>query len=100
MLILVEGISSKMNSEFLLFYFSVFGKTMENTRDYRHIDLVATEAQADKLTKKPSYRAHHVFHDNLIAVERYQTSVKMDKPIYTGTYSIQKIFKKGKVKIT
>ena len=57
---------------------------MENTRDYRHIDLVESEAKADKLTKQPSYRAHHIFHDNLIAVERYQTSVKMDKPIYTG----------------
>ena len=61
---------------------------MENTRDYRHIDLVESEAKADKLTKQPSYRAHHIFHDNLIAVERYQTSVKMDKPIYTGMYAI------------
>ena len=67
-------------------HFSVFGKTMENTRDYRHIDLVETAAKADKLTKQPSYRAHHIFHDDLIAVERYQTSVKMDKPIYTGAY--------------
>ena len=64
--------------------FSVFGKTMENTRDYRHIDLVATEAKASKLTKQPSYRAHHIFHENLIAVERYQTTVELDKPIYTG----------------
>ena len=59
---------------------------MENTRDYRHIDLVETEAKADKLTKQLSYRTHHIFHDDLIAVERYQTSVKMDKPIYTGAY--------------
>ena len=61
---------------------------MENSREYRHIDLVATEVKAERLAKHPSYRAHHVFHENLIAVERYQTSVKMDKPIYTGMYSI------------
>ena len=61
---------------------------MENTRDYRYIDLVDDETQAEKLTKQPSYRAHHIFHDNLIAVERYQTSAKMDKPIYTGMYLI------------
>lgn len=61
---------------------------MENTRDYRTINLVATEAKAERLTKQPSYRAHHIFHDNLIAVERYNTSVKMDKPIYTGMYSL------------
>ena len=60
---------------------------MENTRDYRHIDLVETEAKADGLTKQPSYRAHHIFHENLFAVERYQTSVKMDKPIYTGIHT-------------
>ena len=64
---------------------------MENTRDYRHIDLVESEAKADKLTKQPSYRAHHIFHDNLIAVERYQTSVKMDKPIYTGMYGSENL---------
>ena len=59
---------------------------MENTREYRTINLVETEAKALRLTKQPSYRAHHIFHDNLIAVERYNTSVKMDKPIYTGMY--------------
>jgi hypothetical protein len=52
-----------------------------NKCDYRHIDLVGTAAKAEKLTKQPSYRAHHIFHDDLIAVERYHTSVKMDKPI-------------------
>ena len=77
---------SQVKFHSILIIFSVFGKTMENTRDYRHIDLVETEAKADKLTKQPSYRAHHIFHDDLIAVERYQTSVKMDKPIYTGMY--------------
>ena len=66
------------------FCFSVFGKTMENTREYRHIDLVDTEAKADRLTKQPSFRAFHTFHENLIAVERYQTNVRLDKPIYTG----------------
>ena len=44
--------------------------------------------QADKLTKQQPYRGQHIFHDNLIAVERYQTSVKMDKPIYTARYTI------------
>ena len=68
-------------------YFSVFGKTMESTRGYCNIDLMEIEAKAEKLTKQASYRANHIFHDN-IAVERYQTSVKMDKPIYTCMYAI------------
>lgn len=57
---------------------------MQNVRDYRHIDLVATQQQADRLIADPSYRAHHIFHEDLIAVERYQTKVCLDKPIYTG----------------
>ena len=57
---------------------------MENTRDYRHIDLVDTAAKANRLTKQPAFRTFHTFHDNLLAVERYQTKVALDKPIYTG----------------
>ena len=69
---------------------------MENTLEYRHIDLVESEAKTDRLTKQPTYRAHHIFHDNLIAIERYQTSVKMDKPIYTGMYFYISNFQKKK----
>ena len=57
---------------------------MENTREYRHIDLVDDEKKAERLAKQPTYRAHHIFHENLFAVERYQNTVQLDKPIYTG----------------
>ena len=57
---------------------------MENTRDYRRMDLVDMEEKAERLASQPSYRAQHIFHENLISVERYQTSAKLDKPIYTG----------------
>ena len=60
---------------------------MESTRDYRHIDLVDTKEIAERLAKQPSYRAQHIFHENLISVKRYQTTAKMDKPIYTGINS-------------
>ena len=66
------------------FHFSVFGKTMENTREYRKIDLCSTKEKAEALAKHPSFRAQHHFHDNLISVERYETAVTLNKPIYTG----------------
>ena len=53
---------------------------MENTREYRKVDLVSTTEQAEALAKQPSYRAQHHFHDNLISVERYETSVKLNNP--------------------
>ena len=67
-----------------LFYCSVFGKTMENTREYRRIDLVNTKKRAERLAADPSYRAFHTFTEKLLAVERYTTKVELNKPIYTG----------------
>ena len=63
---------------------SVFGKTMENVREYRNVDLVGTEEKARKLASQPTFRSFNIFHDNLFAVERYKSCVEMDKPIYTG----------------
>ena len=68
----------------VLLYCSVFGKTMENTREYRRIDLVNTKKRAERLAADPSYRAFHTFTEKLLAVERYTTKVELNKPIYTG----------------
>ena len=53
-------------------------------REYRNIDLVGSEKKAKKLASQPTFQSYTIFHEHLIAVERYQSSVKMDKPIYTG----------------
>ena len=79
-----EATSEFAKDFFKLLNNSVFGKTMENTRDYRHVDLVGTEKQALKLAAQPTYRSFNIFHENLFAVERYKALVHMDKPIYTG----------------
>ena len=57
---------------------------MENVREHRRIDLVGTRARAEKLGADPLYRAFHIFHANLFAVERYKTKIELNKPIYTG----------------
>ena len=63
---------------------AVFGKTMENVREHRHLDLVKTAEKAQKLCSKPTFRGYKIFHDNLIAIERYKSVVNLNKPIYTG----------------
>ena len=68
---------------------SVFGKTMQNTRDYRNVNLVGSEKKALKLASQLTFRSYTIFHDKLIAVERYQTTVKMDKPIYVGVTALE-----------
>ena len=63
---------------------SVFGKTIENVRNYRDIKLVTSEKRRKRLVSEPNYHAHKKFSDHLMAIEMKKTKVKMTKPIYLG----------------
>ena len=63
---------------------SVFGKTTENVRKHRDIKLVATEKRRLKLVSEPNYHTTKHFSENLIAIEKKKSRVKMDKPVYLG----------------
>ena len=49
---------------------SCFGKTMENLRKRRKIDLVTASKKLKKLAAQPSYKSCTIFHESLVAVER------------------------------
>ena len=40
---------------------SIFGKTIENIRNYRDIKLVTTEKRRKRLVSEPNYYAHQIF---------------------------------------
>ena len=40
---------------------SVFGKTVDNIRNYRDIKLVTTEKRGKQLVSEPNYHAHQMF---------------------------------------
>ncbi|XP_057292638.1 uncharacterized protein LOC130621366 [Hydractinia symbiolongicarpus] len=63
---------------------SVFGKTMENIRNHRNIQLVTNEDKYMKLVMKPNFKGESRFSKNLLGVEMGKTEVKMNKPIYIG----------------
>ena len=63
---------------------SVFGKTMENIRKHRDMKLVTSEQKYLKYTKKPNFKDHLWFSDNLIIVEMGKTEIMMNKPVYLG----------------
>ncbi|XP_066933395.1 uncharacterized protein [Clytia hemisphaerica] len=63
---------------------SMFGKTMENMRNRRNINLVNNEESLRKLTAQPSFKRCTIFHEDLVAVERIKTTIKLNRPIYTG----------------
>ena len=63
---------------------SVFGKTMENVRNYRDIKLVTTDESRRKYVSEPNYYTSKCFSESLMAIEMEKTSVFMNKPIYLG----------------
>ena len=63
---------------------SVFGKTMETVRKRRDIKLVTTDKRRNQLVSEPNYHTTECFSENLMAIGRKKTKVKMNKPISLG----------------
>ena len=63
---------------------SVFGKTMENVRNYRDNKLVTTDKRRKQLVSEPNYYTHKKFSEHQMATEMKKTRVKMTKPTYLG----------------
>ena len=63
---------------------AVFGETMKNVRKHRDIKLVTTDKRRKRLASEPNYHTTKYFSENLMAIERKKTKVKMKKLIYLG----------------
>ena len=58
---------------------SVFGKTMENIRNYRDIELVTTDTRGKQLVSEPNYHTHEKFSKHLMAIEMRKKPKKNQK---------------------
>ena len=63
---------------------SVFGKTMENSRNRVDIRLRTSSDKASKLAVKPNFRHCTIFDENLVAVHMKKTRIYYNKPVYLG----------------
>ena len=63
---------------------AVFGKTMENIRKHRDIELVTKDKRRNKLVSGPNYHAMNYISEDLSIIEMNKTKVKMNKLIYLG----------------
>ena len=63
---------------------SVFGKSMENVREYKNIRLITDSDHFTQVVADPRYEESVVFDDNLVAVKMKRVKVRLDKPIYVG----------------
>ena len=85
---------NKASNEFEKTFFKLindafFGKTMENVRKRRNINLVNTPEKLRKLVAQPTFKFVTSFHEELSAVERMKTKVMMNKPICKGLYVLE-----------
>ena len=61
---------------------SVFRKTTENIRKHRDMKFLITNKRRNYLASEPNYHTTKCFSENMVAMEMYKVSVKMNKPIY------------------
>ena len=52
---------------------AVFGKTMENVRKHRNINLVTTERRRNYLVSEPYYHTTKFFTENSLVIEMRKT---------------------------
>ena len=52
---------------------AVFGKTMENVRKHRNINLVTTERKINYIVSEPNYHNSKFFSETLLAIEMRKT---------------------------
>ena len=63
---------------------AVYGKTMENVRNHIDFELVSTQERIQKCVDSPNYKGCHIINEELAGVEKTNTVLKLDKPIYLG----------------
>lgn len=63
---------------------AVYGKTMENVRNYQDAILCTGSKRLEKLSRDPRIKGWTIFNNDLVLFNRYKKVVKLNKPIYTG----------------
>ena len=63
---------------------SIFGKTMENVRNHRDIELVTSNKRRKWLVSERNYHLCKKPSDHLMAIEMRKTRIKMNKQLYLG----------------
>ena len=63
---------------------AVFGKTMENIRKHRDINLVTTEGRRNYLVLEPNFHITKLFTENLLALKMKKIQILINKPLHLG----------------
>lgn len=72
---------------------TVFGKTMQNVRDYITVKLHTTEKSALKASSHPTYKSHVILNKNLVQTNHATTTIKHVQPIAIGVSILELVRK-------
>jgi hypothetical protein len=61
-----------------------FGKSMENMRNRRTIEIVSDPTKLKKLIAKPQAEQFLIINEDMVLVDRMTKEVLLNKPIYVG----------------
>lgn len=79
-----EATTDFQKNLYKFFVNSNFGKTMENVRKYKNVELVTTAERLRKVTKKVNFQRAKIFTEDLVACSVGKTVIQLNKPIYCG----------------
>ena len=64
---------------------AVFGKTVENVKKHKDIELVKTEKRRNYLVSETNYHTTKFFTQKLLAIKMRKTHIFMNKPVYLAS---------------
>ena len=62
----------------------IFGKTIENVRDYSQVKLHTTKESALRAISKHTYKSHVILSKNLVQTNHFNEVILLNKPIAIG----------------
>ena len=65
---------------------SVYGKTMENVRKHGDYEIVNTPERFQKLVNKPLFKHRYIINEDLVIVEKINTSRTKQTDLYGYVY--------------
>ena len=64
---------------------AVFGKTMENVKQFRDIKPLTTERRRTYLVSEPDYHTTKFFKENMLAIEIKKAHILINLSVYLGS---------------
>lgn len=71
---------------------SVYGKCLENVRNYKKIKLVSATEFGQKYANRDTFSSYSILDDDLVCLHLIQEEVKLTKPVAVGMVGFLNIY--------